>query len=193
MNRNQSNQHRIGNELTWILGFIVLIWLVFLADAFLPLERLGLVPRQIGGLAGIFSMPFLHGSWYHLLSNTIPLLVLLVLLAGSRANSVSIVLAICLIGGCVLWIIGRSSLHIGASLLVFGLASFLVIAGFIEKRPLPLIISGIVILVYGTSILRGILPFAPGVSWEGHISGLIGGAIAAFTLIPKKDVNNRYS
>lgn len=193
MDRTKSNQHSIGDELSWILGFIALIWLIFVADIFLPLERLGLIPREIGGLIGIVSMHFLHGSWYHLLSNSIPLLVLLVLLAGSKANSVSIVAAICFIGGIVLWLIGRSSLHIGASLLVFGLASFLVVAGFIEKRPLPIIISGIVILVYGTTIFRGILPFAPGVSWEGHISGLVGGAIAALTLIPRNNVNNRYS
>ena len=193
MDHTKSNQHSIGDELAWILGFVALIWLVFLADIFLPLERLGLIPREVGGLIGIVSMHFLHGSWYHLLSNSIPLLVLLVLLAGSKANSISIVAAICLIGGITLWLIGRSSLHIGASLLVFGLASFLVVAGFVEKRPLPIIISGIVILVYGTTIARGILPFAPGVSWEGHISGLVGGAIAALTLIPRSNVNNRYS
>ncbi len=192
MDRKKSNRHRIGEEINWILGLIIIIWIVFIADIFLPLEHLGLIPRDFGGLVGIVGMHFLHGSWYHLLSNTVPLLVLLVLLAGSKANSVSIVFVICLVGGIVLWFIGRSSLHIGASLLVFGLASFLVAAGFIEKRPIPLIISGIVMLIYGTSILRGILPFTPGVSWEGHISGLIGGAIAALTLIPKTN-NSRYS
>ena len=192
MNTNTSNQHSVSEEINWILGLIIVIWLVFIADIFLPLEQLGLIPRDMGGLVGIVSMHFLHGSWYHLLSNTVPLLGLLVLLAGSKANSASIVVAICLIGGGVLWLIGRPSLHIGASLLVFGLASFLLVAGFIEKRPLPLIISGIVMLIYGTSILRGILPFAPGVSWEGHISGLVGGVIAAFILIPKT-TNNRYS
>ncbi len=192
MDTNKTNQHSIGQEINWILGLIIIIWLIFIADIFLPLERLGLVPRDLGGLVGIVSMHFLHGSWYHLLSNTVPLLVLLVLLAGSKANSVSIVFAICLIGGIVLWFIGRPSLHIGASLLVFGLASFLIVAGFIEKRPLPLIISGIVMLIYGTSILKGILPFAPGVSWEGHISGLVGGAIAALTLIPRTK-NANYS
>ncbi len=192
MDRNTSNQHHIGEEINWILSFIVVIWLVFIADIFLPLEQLGLVPRDLGGLVGIVGMHFLHGSWHHLLSNSVPLLVLLMLLAGSRANSVSIVLAICLIGGAVLWVIGRPLLHVGASLLVFGLASFLVVAGLLEKRLVSLIISGIVMFVYGTSLLKGIMPFAPSISWEGHISGLVAGVIAAFTLIPRT-TNSRYS
>ena len=184
MKQDFSNQQKIGDGISWILGFMALIWIVFVLDLFLPLERLGLIPRELGGLTGIAGMHFLHGNWQHLLSNSIPLLVLLVLLTGSRANSSMIVLAICLLGGIILWIVGRPSLHIGASLLVFGLASFLVVAGLIEKRPLSLIISAIVILVYGSSMLKGILPIQHGVSFEGHISGLIAGAVCALGLLP---------
>ena len=163
---------------------MALIWIVFIFDRFLPLEQFGLVPRDPGGLIGIAGMHFLHGNWGHLLSNSVPLLVLLMLLAGSRANSLSIVISISLLGGLILWIIGRSSLHIGASLLVFGLAGFIIMSGFIEKRPLPLMISIIVVAIYGSSLFKGILPIQRGISFEGHLSGLIAGIICAFILLP---------
>ena len=185
MNANKTPAHGLTRELGWILGFIALIWVIFALDRFLPLEQFGLIPRDFSGLLGIAGMHFLHGNWGHLLSNSIPLLVLLMLLAGSRANSLSIVILISLIGGLILWFIGRSSLHIGASLLVFGLASFIIVSGLIEKRPLPLMISIIVIVIYGSSLFKGILPIQRGVSFEGHISGLIAGALCAFVLLPK--------
>ena len=193
LKNNKSYQHSVGAEINWILGFIVFIWVVYILDLFLPLEHFGLIPRQFSGLIGIAGMHFLHGSWHHLMSNSIPLLVLLVLLAGSKVNSTSIVITICILGGIILWMIGRPSVHIGASLLVFGLASFLVIAGFIEKRVGPLIISAFVMLIYGGSLLKGIFPFSPGVSWEGHLSGLIAGGICALFFLPRSKVNNRYS
>ncbi|MCB1639211.1 MAG: rhomboid family intramembrane serine protease, partial [Thiothrix sp.] len=82
-----SHVHRIREELWAVLLFIAAIWGVFLLDRFLPLESLGLIPRHLSGLAGIVAMPFLHDNWSHILSNTVPLFVLLILLAGSRANS----------------------------------------------------------------------------------------------------------
>lgn len=185
MNFNKSQRHQIGTELGWILAFVAAIWLIFVLDRFLPLERFGLVPRELSGLIGIASMPFLHGNWGHLISNTVPLLVLLMLVAGSRANSAYIVISICLIGGLLLWVIGRSSIHIGASLLVFGLAGFIIVSGFIEKRPLPLILSIVVLIVYGSSLIKGILPFEKGVSFEGHFCGLLAGAVCAMGLLPR--------
>ncbi len=179
-----THKHRVSAELSWIFSFIALIWIVFLLDHFLPLERFGLVPRHADGLIGIAGMHFLHLNWGHLVSNTIPLLVLMVLLAGSRVNSPSIVISICLVGGVILWLIGRSSLHIGASLLIFGLASFIIVSGFIEKRTLPLMMGIIVLLVYGSSLLKGILPIQSGVSFEGHLSGLIAGVVCAVVLVP---------
>ena len=176
---NPSQLRSKSEQISWILGFIAVIWVTFILDIFFPLERLGLVPRQISGLFGVAGMHFLHGSWSHLISNSIPLLVLLVLLAGSKANPTSIVITICLIGGIILWVIGRPSLHIGASLLVFGLASFLVVAGFIEKKFGPLLISLMVMLIYGGALIQGLFPFSVGVSWEGHLSGLIAGVICA--------------
>jgi membrane associated rhomboid family serine protease len=121
------------------------------------------------------------------MSNTLPLVVLLVLLAGSRADSRKIVAIIIVLGGVLLWLFGRGDYnHIGASLLVFGLASFLIVSGILEKRTLPMIISIVVAVTYGTSLLSGILPWQQGVSWDGHLMGGIAGATTAWMLVKKQ-------
>lgn len=189
---NQNNQHSIRQELPAVLVFVGLIWLVFLLDRFLPLEQFGLIPRNAPHTIGIVAMPFLHGSLQHIMSNTVPLLILLTLLAGSRANSRTIVLIIVLLGGALLWLFGRgSALHIGASGLVFGLAVFLIVSGLLERRVVPLLIAAFVTFMYGSSLLSGILPWQPGVSWDGHLFGGIAGAVAAFVLVRGKQLNLR--
>ncbi|TXH67983.1 MAG: rhomboid family intramembrane serine protease [Thiothrix sp.] len=186
----QNNQHSIKQELPAVLLFVGLIWLVFLLDRFLPLEQFGLIPRNGFHLVGIVTMPFLHGSLQHIMSNTVPLLVLLTLLAGSRANSRMIVLTIVLLGGALLWLFGRgAALHIGASGLVFGLAVFLIVSGLLERRLVPMLIAIFVTFMYGSSLLSGILPWQPGVSWDGHLFGGIAGAVAAFFLVRGKQAN----
>ncbi len=178
--------HKIKEEVLVIAIFIAVIWIVFGLDYFLPLEKLGLVPRDGGGLFGILAMTFLHGDLQHIMSNTLPLVVLLALLAGSRADSRKVVAIIIVFGGVLLWLFGRGDyVHIGASLLVFGLASFLIVSGILEKRTIPMIISIIVALVYGTSLLSGIMPWQFGVSWDGHLMGGIAGAVTAWMLVNK--------
>lgn len=176
--------HTVKEELKSILLFVGVIWLVFALDIFLPLERLGLIPRDAGGIIGIATMTFLHGDLAHLMSNIVPLIVMLALLAGSRANSLMIVGMIVLIGGALLWMFGRSNtLHIGASLLVFGLAVFLIVSGFLEKRIVPMVIAVFIAITYGSVLIAGIAPWQKGVSWDGHLFGGIGGAITAWLLV----------
>ncbi|HIO92054.1 MAG TPA: rhomboid family intramembrane serine protease [Leucothrix mucor] len=176
--------HKIREEVLIITIFIASIWLVFLLDTFLPLEKFGLIPRDGSGLFGIIAMTFLHGNFQHLMSNTVPLIVLLLLLSGSQADSRKIVASIIILGGLLLWVFGRSnSIHIGASLLVFGLASFLMVAGILERRTIPMIISIVVAVVYGSTLLSGLLPWQQGVSWEGHLMGGIAGAMTAWLLL----------
>jgi membrane associated rhomboid family serine protease len=148
-------------------------------DYFLPLENFGLVPRTLRGLTGILAMPFLHGDLKHLLGNTVPLAVTMMLLAGSRANSGGIVILITLLAGSGLWLFGREALHIGASGLVFGLIAFHVFAGIFEKRVQSVIIAIVVGLLYASTVVQGVVPFQRGVSWEGHLIGAVAGAIVA--------------
>lgn len=178
--------HKIREEALAIGLFIAVIWGIFLLDIFLPLEQLGLIPRDLGGVSGIVFMSFLHADYQHLLSNTVPLIILLALLAGSRADSRKIVLMIMLLGGLLLWLFGRgSAIHIGASLLVFGLACFLIVSGMLEKRTIPVVISILVAVMYGTTLLGGIVPWQKGVSWDGHLMGGIAGAATAWLLLKK--------
>ncbi|MFK8082319.1 MAG: rhomboid family intramembrane serine protease [Granulosicoccus sp.] len=176
------NVHSIKRDLVGVAAFIVFIWVVFALDYFLPLEQLGLVPRTFRGLTGIVAMPFLHGDFKHLLGNTMPLAVTMLLLAGSRANSGGIVALITLLCGSGLWLFGREALHIGASGVVFGLIGFHVFAGLFEQRLQSVIISIVVGLLYASTIVQGVMPFQQGVSWEGHLIGAISGAfVALFT------------
>ena len=155
----QNASHTIREEFRYVLYFIGIVWAVyFLSLVFPSLDHFGVVPRTLVGLIGIPATPFLHVNFFHLLGNTIPLFILLMLLAGSKARSWEIVVDIVLLGGLLLWLLGRSATHIGASGLIFGLISFLIFSGILERRFLPLIISLIVGFFYGGTLLRGILP-----------------------------------
>ncbi|UJS24568.1 rhomboid family intramembrane serine protease [Thiothrix winogradskyi] len=182
----KSHIHRIREELPLVLLFLATIWGVFLLDRILPLERLGLIPRDLGGLIGIVTMPFLHSNFTHLLNNTVPLAVLLTLLAGSRTDSRAAVALVAVVGGVLLWLFGRGhSLHIGASGLVFGLAVFLIVSGALERRIVPLLVSAFVAFTYGTTLLTGISPWQAGVSWDGHLLGGVAGGLVAWLLVRK--------
>ncbi len=177
-------QHTIREEFRWIVTFIAVLWVVWLVDLILPLKLTdwGVHPRSMVGLVGIPLMPFLHAGFGHLLSNTIPIAILLTLLAGSRSSSWQVVFEIVLLGGGLLWCFGRSSAtHVGASGLVYGLIAFLIVAGFLEKRVASLGVAILVGFLYGTTLLFGVLPsFQQHISWDGHLFGAIAGAIVAY-------------
>lgn len=178
-------QHTIRQEIKGVIAFVAALWAVFLLQHVLPfdLTSFGLVPRTWTGLVGIGAMPFLHANSQHILSNTFPVFILLILLAGSRANSWAVVLAIVLLGGVLLWLFGRPANHIGASSLVFGLIAFLIVSGLLERRLLPLVISIFVVFFYGGSLLLGVVPrLGSHISWDGHLFGAIAGGIIAYVL-----------
>jgi membrane associated rhomboid family serine protease len=170
---------RLRRDLAAALGFVGVLWIALALDLFLPLELLGITPRTLAGLPGVVAMPFLHAGVAHLLSNSVPLLVLLTLLATSRARPWAIVGAIVLTSGSLLWLFGRSGVHVGASSLVFGLVTFLVAAGALERRMSTFLLAIAVALTYGTTLLLGVLPITPGVSWDGHLAGAVAGAVVA--------------
>lgn len=173
------NVHSIRGDFFAIIGFIGLIWIVFVFDRFMQLEQYGLVPRSVRGLIGIVAMPFLHSDLSHIISNTIPLAVTLFLLAGSRANSGAIVVLITLLAGFGLWLFGREALHIGASGLVFGLIAFHICSGIFERRIKSIIIAFLIGGLYAGTLFNGVMPFQHGVSWEGHLIGAVAGALVA--------------
>ena len=182
-----NHKHDVGDEISGVLTFVGIIWIVFFADWALPLsEWFALIPRDFARLPGIVAMTFLHGNFGHLLANTVPLIILLSLLAGSRVNSWQTVTMIALTGGVLLWLFGRNGTqlhvvsHIGASLLVFGLITFFLASAWFEMRIVSIVIALLVGVLYGWSLLFGVLPTERGVSWDGHLCGAIAGVVVAF-------------
>ena len=189
----KNGAHTIGQELKGIAIFVGVVWGVFILNWIVyPIDfnSYGLVPRTLSGAIGVVSMPFLHTNWRHLLGNTVPLFVLLALLAGSKARSWEIVGELILAGGVLLWVFGRHVTHVGASGLVFGLVAFLIVSGLLEKRIIPLIVSLIVGILYGGTLIWGVLPGVDSqVSWDGHLCGAIAGGLIAWFLTrePKQE------
>jgi membrane associated rhomboid family serine protease len=186
-------RHTIQEEMRGVLLFVGSIWGGYLLSLVWPsLEGFGVVPRRLIGLIGIPAMPFLHHSFSHILGNTIPLLVLLLLLAGSRARSWEVVVDIILLGGTLLWIFGRPAIHVGASGLVSGLAAFLILSGLLEQRIVPLLMTLIVGFLYGGSLVFGVIPrLGSNISWEGHLCGAVAGAIVAYVLARGEGTSRR--
>lgn len=147
------------------------------------LDQFGILPREISGLDGIVWSPFLHGGFGHLISNTVPLVVLGVLVAARGIRRWLAVSAIIVaLGGLGTWLFARSSIHIGASLLVFGYITYLITVGFVERRLSGIALGVVVAILYGGTLLFGVLPVSSGVSWEGHLFGALAGVGAAVAL-----------
>lgn len=161
------------------------MWGVFLLEFVMPVDltSFGVIPRTSTGLVGIPAMPFLHANLQHIVSNTIPVFVLLILLAGSQARSWQVVAGIVLLGGALLWLFGRPAIHIGASGLIFGLIAFLIVSGLLERRVVAIFIAVIVTFLYGASLVTGIVPqVGSHISWDGHLCGAVAGGIVAYLL-----------
>ena len=167
-----------------VLIFIGLIWAVFIIDAIFPgdFTEYGLRPRTISGLLGIISCPLLHGSLGHLISNTIPLAVFLfALFMFYEKQAVLVIVLSVLLGGLLVWIFARNAVHIGASGLIYSLAAFLITSGIILRKFKLLVVSVVLIILYG-GLIWGVFPgiTGPSVSFEGHLFGAAAGAILAF-------------
>jgi len=167
---------------------VAAIWIAYVLNLVLPGDALlsfGLEPRTSSGAWGILSMPFLHAGWAHIVSNTIPLLVLTTLLAVT-GKGWGTMAGIVLLNGILLWLFGRGGrVHVGASGLVYGLAVFLICRGLVEKKIVLIVVSIAVAVLYGTVLLSGVLPTAAGVSWDGHLFGGVAGAMMAWRLRKK--------
>ncbi len=140
---------------------------------------LALVPRDLTGITGVFTMPLVHVSWSHLAVNLGPFWILsaLILLRGVNHYLLSSV-SILLISGCVLWLFGHEGYHIGASGLVFGYFGYLLARGYYERK-LDSVLIAVGVAVAYSGLLWGIVPTQSGVSWDGHLAGLVGGVVSA--------------
>jgi membrane associated rhomboid family serine protease len=161
---------------------IFLMWLIFVLEMNfgIDLSVFGILPREFYGLPGIIFAPLLHGSIVHLISNTFPLLFLGITLYYFYGVIAKKVFLLCyLLTGVLVWLFARPSFHIGASGVIYGIASFLFFSGIVRTEFRSLLISLVVLLAYG-GLVYGILPSVPGVSWESHLFGALVGGGAAF-------------
>lgn len=169
---------------------VFIMWLTFTIEFFngIDLGFLGIKPRTFSGLIGVFTAPMIHGNYMHLLSNTFPLLFLGTILFFFYERIGGIVFFRCyFITNILVWLFSpRLSYHIGASGLIYGLASFLICYGLLKVDFISLVVSAFVIFVYGGVFLAGVLPSDPRISWESHLAGALVGAITAFNLAQKK-------
>ncbi len=188
MNTTQERLQAYGDQakrlLQPIVLFIVALWVLELVDRLFfhgQLDRLGIAPRQLAGLRGILFAPLLHASFAHLLANTIPLLILSTLIVlRHNGRFWAITGLIVLVSGLGTWLIAPAhTLHIGASGLIFGYFAYLVVNAFYERSLAAVGLAGLVILIYG-GLLSGIWPGGAGISWQGHLFGLVGGGLAAY-------------
>ena len=184
-------RRRDGARPTWITAamvsgaFVVLLYLIELIDVLVDnrLDGLGVEPRSADGLWGIAFAPLLHGSWTHLEANTVPALVLFFLvLASGIARGLEATAVIWLVGGVGVWLVaGANSIHLGASVLIFGWLVYLMVRGIWTRKIGQILLGLLLVLLYGT-LLLGVLPGQPGVSWQGHLFGALGGGLAAWLI-----------
>jgi membrane associated rhomboid family serine protease len=165
-----------------IAAFVALLFVIQLVNfvSGMWFTRFGTLPRTFVGLRGILFTPLLHGSWSHLMSNAAPLGVLLCIMALTNRHALwPNTAAIWLVSGIAIWLVGRpGSLQVGASGLIYGLAAFLIAAGWLHRDAKSAVAALLVVFLYG-GIVWGIFPNRPGVSWEAHLCGALAGVLVA--------------
>ncbi|MBD2077018.1 rhomboid family intramembrane serine protease [Phormidium sp. FACHB-592] len=174
----------VATQAKIIGGLLTLMWALEFVDQVLlrrRLDRFGIAPRTQIGLRGILFAPLLHGTWQHLMANTLPFAVLgwLTLLRGVTEFTIATAV-IWLVSGAGVWLFAAPrTMHIGASSIIFGYFGFLLSRSYFEQELFSAVISVVVALLYGP-LIWGILPSRRrGISWQGHLFGFVGGILTA--------------
>lgn len=177
INQTQANWHTL-------LIILLVPWLVFILNALMGkrLLFLGIIPRHILGLPGILFAPLLHANFNHLFFNSIPLLVLSnFILVNGLTYFLWVTVIITLLSGVLIWLFAKPGIHVGASSLITGYWGLLV-SDIVQQGTLTAIILGIISLYYFAGIFFGIFPSKKGVSWEGHLFGLLAGLVTSYLM-----------
>jgi membrane associated rhomboid family serine protease len=176
------NKEGYGRALQLLLAMVLLMWGLEVVDAVLDnrLDRYGIEPREVDGLDGVVAAPFLHVGFGHLAANTVPFVLMGAVIAFEgplRLLGVTAVTAV--VSGLGTWLIAPAdTIHLGASGVVFGYATYLIARGWFNRRVAEIAIGVAVALLWGGVLLAGLEP-QEGISWQGHLFGAIGGVVAA--------------
>ncbi len=178
------------NGLLLVGAMVALMWLLEVVDVAADhrLDNYGIHPRDVDGLAEIFAAPFLHAGFGHLISNTVPFLAMGAAIALGGLVRVGVVtLIVAVVSGAGTWLIaGSNSIHLGASGVVFGYASYLISRGIFSRRLSELAIGVAVVAIWGIGLLQGLLP-QERISWQAHLFGAVGGVVAASVLAGRRE------
>jgi membrane associated rhomboid family serine protease len=173
-----------------VLAMIAVMWATEVVDvaAGHRLDDYGIHPRDVGGLPEIISAPFLHVGFGHLISNTVPFLVMGAAIAlGGLARVALVTIIVGVISGLGVWLVAPSDeVHLGASGVVFGYAAYLVTRGILSRRLTELAVGVVVVAVWGIGLLQGLLP-QERISWQAHLFGAVGGVVAAYALASRRE------
>jgi len=180
--RTRSVTSTLKAQATVLGGTLAVFWAVFVVNTLLggSLLVFGVIPRTMIGLRGILFAPFLHASLNHIVANSIPFLVLgwMVMLRDER-HFIPVTVAGMLGSGLAAWLLGApGSVHIGASGVIFGYLGFLMLSGWYSRSIGSILLSVVVTVVWGGLVL-GMMPGTPGISWQEHMGGFLGGVLAA--------------
>jgi membrane associated rhomboid family serine protease len=179
--RGQTQREGIG----LLLAIVLLMWAIETINTLdsNALDNDGIFARNVGHLWGIFTAPFIHASYQHLISNTIPLVFMGLIIALYGAARLALVtLIVIVVGGVGTWLISPAGVPtIGASGVVFGYATYLLARGFFDRSLLEVLTGLVVGVVWGSVLLASLVPHG-GISWQGHLSGAVGGVVAAYML-----------
>ena len=178
------------NALLLVVAMVGLMWILEIVDiaADQRLDNYGIHPRDVDGLAEILSAPFLHAGFGHLVSNTVPFLAMGAAIAlGGLLRVALVTLIVAVVSGLGTWLIAASnSVHLGASGVVFGYATYLVSRGIFSRRLSELAVGVVVVAIWGIGLLQGLLP-QERISWQAHLFGAIGGVVAASALAGRRE------
>lgn len=185
MSETRTTRSPFATALLVVGGILAVMWVLEIIDAVTlnSLDAYGIEPRQASDLPNILWSPLLHFGWAHLISNSVPFLVLGVLtyLSGAVRWLVTTVTTT-LTSGLTAWLLSAAgTITAGASGVIFGYLTYLLVRGFFTKRVSQILIAVVVFALYGT-VLFGVFPGLPGVSWQAHLGGAVGGVLAAFLL-----------
>jgi membrane associated rhomboid family serine protease len=189
-------QRDVDRPSTWAqaavgsIAFVAVLWLIEIVDAATTrnLDQYGVQPRESDGLLGILFAPVLHGGWDHLSANTVPALVLMFLvLVSGIGRGLAATTVIWVVGGVGVWVVApTNTVHLGASVLIFGWLVYLMVRGIFSRSVGEIILGMVLFFMYG-GLLLGVLPSQPGISWQGHLFGAVGGGLAAWLVTERTE------
>ena len=178
-----------GGALIVLLGVAGVLWAVQILNAAkgYSLDRFGLRPRRIDGLWGIVTEPFLHASYGHLVSNTVPLVMVgwVLMLSGVR-TWLTVSALVLVLGGLATWLVAPAGFIVGASALIFGWLGYLIARAYFSRKLRWIVVAALVLFFFGT-LLSSLLPsFDSNVSWQSHVCGFGAGIVAGAVLHPRR-------